>query len=218
MTARMVDQRLDWFGRLRSGLSNDRDARSPEISSENVSAVLVTRGDVDLNPILKSLPYDDVVVWDNTERPVDLKAFGRYLALYEAKHDVIFFQDDDTIFREHEPLMNSYRPGKIVANMPPKRQEEYPDAALLGWGSLFHRSLPWIAFDRYLRHYPFDDLFFRLCDHVFPCLTPCVKVNLGFIELPQARDPSRTFLQPKYFEERDEIRARAARVRKLTDK
>ena len=55
--------------------------------------MLVTRGDVDLEPILATLPYEDVVVWNNAERPFDAKTYGRFCAIEEAKNEVVYFQD-----------------------------------------------------------------------------------------------------------------------------
>src|SRR5262245_25366483 len=57
--------------------------RPAGIRARDVSAVIVTRGNVDLQPILDTLPYDDIVVWDNSKRPTDLKILGRYEALEE---------------------------------------------------------------------------------------------------------------------------------------
>ena len=34
----------------------------------DISAIIVTRGDVDLRDILDALPYQDVVIWDNSQR------------------------------------------------------------------------------------------------------------------------------------------------------
>lgn len=45
-------------------------------SHTDVVACIVTRGDVDLTPILDSLIFEDVVVWDNSIRP-DWKCAGR---------------------------------------------------------------------------------------------------------------------------------------------
>lgn len=53
-------------------------------SHTDVVACIVTRGDVDLTPILDSLIFEDVVVWDNSIRP-DWKCAGRYLAALEAR-------------------------------------------------------------------------------------------------------------------------------------
>ena len=54
----------------------------------DISAVIVTRGDVDLRDILDALPYQDVVIWDNSQRPEDQKCYGRYLAMTEAANDL----------------------------------------------------------------------------------------------------------------------------------
>ena len=54
----------------------------------NVSACLVTRGDVDLTAIIASLPYDDVVVWDNSKRR-NLRTYGRYLRAQGRDHEAL---------------------------------------------------------------------------------------------------------------------------------
>jgi hypothetical protein len=109
------------------------------LSPEQVSAVLVTKGDVDLTPILSSLPFDDIVVWNNSKR-ADLKVYGRYQAVKEAKHSVIFTQDDDCIV-DAAAVVAAYEPGRVVCNMPAAKRSEYaaiaPGISLVGWGACF---------------------------------------------------------------------------------
>lgn len=80
----------------------------------NVSAIIVTRGDVDLDEILASLDPDvfERLVWDNgsgelrrhqkngpvrLKRVDDLAVYGRYAAIKYATHDLIYVQDDDVL-------------------------------------------------------------------------------------------------------------------------
>jgi hypothetical protein len=79
-----------------------------------VSACLITRGDVDLEPILATLPYDEVLIWgpDRDEHP---GTYGRYQLMREATFDLVYTQDDDCLFREHDRLMRHYEPGGITA-------------------------------------------------------------------------------------------------------
>lgn len=88
----------------------------------NVTACLVTRGDVPMQPILDSLPPEwEIILWDNEswingESPEchrilphhrdeidetwlvkDLAVYGRYAAIKYASHDFIYTQDDDCI-------------------------------------------------------------------------------------------------------------------------
>lgn len=107
-----------------------------------VSAIIVTRGDVDLVPIVASLPEEwELLVWDNgcaTLRidkpgtsgdhfalvPVgDVSVYGRYAAIEHAAGDVIYVQDDDVIVSDPRaivaPLIDvmyrGYGPGNGVA-------------------------------------------------------------------------------------------------------
>jgi hypothetical protein len=144
----------------------------------NVSAVIVTRGDVDLSEILDSFPDEwERVVWDNGRgecrrskrfsftatwssselgQPLaDLSVYGRYSALSTpglCDGDVIMVQDDDCVLpRESlEALVAAYQPGQLVANMPERFRPHYPDSALVGFGAIFDRDLPKQAFDRFL--------------------------------------------------------------------
>src|ERR1017187_9728776 len=142
-----------------------------------VSAVIVTRGDRDLSAIVRSLPFEDVVIWDNSRRPENVKVFGRFRAIQEARNDLIYTQDDDCIVQATQ-LLPHYEDGMIVTNVPRRWQEFYTDGVtLIGWGALFHRRLV-DQFDRYLASWPQDDLFQRECDRVFTALnrTKCVDV------------------------------------------
>lgn len=87
----------------------------------NVSAIIVTRGDCDLQPILESLPEDwDRVVWDNsrgvyvngmklvTAPARDLTVYGRYAAIGYASHDLIYVQDDDCIVSDPQAIVEEW--------------------------------------------------------------------------------------------------------------
>lgn len=138
----------------------------------NVSAVIVSRGDVDLSEILDSLPRDwQKVVWDNSRRD-DLGVYGRYAAIEECEHDAIYVQDDDCVLAPEAiqellrvaftPRMIIRGPGDdreipepigpaIVANLPQRFRDTgfYDDHCLVGFGAIFHRDLPERAFTRF---------------------------------------------------------------------
>jgi hypothetical protein len=44
---------------------------------DHVSAVIITKGNVDLTPVLDSLIFDDVVVWDNSVEEDRMTFAGR---------------------------------------------------------------------------------------------------------------------------------------------
>ena len=160
------------------------------IHPSEVSAVLVTRGDIDLSPVLESVAQagiTDVVVWNNAERPKDVACYGRYLGIAEAKHDIIFHQDDDLISPIAE-LCGQYDPRRdrysIVSNN--RIDEEWP---LTGIGSLFHRELA-DCFTRYIDVYGEDEDFYRICDVVFAYQHPYRRVVLGYSDLPWHSNPA----------------------------
>lgn len=97
----------------------------------NVSACLVTRGDVDMQPVLGSLPAEwEIIMWDNDEEfreptcyrilphhrdeidetwPVqDLSVYGRYAAIEYASHDLIYVQDDDVIVSDPQAIVDAW--------------------------------------------------------------------------------------------------------------
>lgn len=151
------------------------------ISAAEVSACLVTRGDVDLAPILETLPYGELIVWDNSQRACDFKVFGRYAAAALARNEVVYFQDDDCIFRHHERLLAAYEPGLIVSTYGHgENPDGYDDLPLVCGGALVDRELPARAFARYLERFPRDDGFLYEADFICGVLTPFRHVDLPF--------------------------------------
>jgi len=170
----------------------------------DVSAVIVTRGDVDLEPSLapiRDAGVDDIVIWNNATRPEDLQVAGRYEAIAETRHDLIYSQDDDCIVPVDE-LLAAYEDGLLV-NVPPGEQP------WLAWGALFDRSLPNKAFQRYGAAYDFDDaLFCRWADVVFAHLNGWRTIDLGHQDLPWATAPNRMYHQPDHYISQQLVRDR----------
>lgn len=199
------------------------------ISPDQVCAVLVTRGDVDLTPICETLPYGDTIVWDNSSKFLgDYRVFGRYMGILETRQPYIYFQDDDCIVRNHEQLMAAWEFGKVVGNFrrDPARERFFRDSTLLGWGALFERELPFRAFFRYARYFPIDEEFmFGLgAEFTWPILTPSKKVLVdiepgGAVEWLKEDGadvfgrPDRMSNQPGFYEEMERVMTRARGVR-----
>lgn len=175
------------------------------IAASKVSAVLVTRGDVDLTPILDSLPFKDIVVWNNAERPEDLSCYGRYAAIAEAKNQFIYHQDDDLIVPVGE-LLAAFDPTRdrygIVSNN--RIDEEWP---LTGIGSVFHRDLA-DCFDAYTALYGYNADFFRIADVVFAYQHPYRRIVRGYTDLPWQTAWNRMYRQVGHGEARHVARAR----------
>lgn len=195
------------------------------LDPKDVCAVLVTIGDVDLRPIVETLPYGEIVVWDNSTRPYDARVFGRYLGILETRKPVIFFQDDDCIVRNHEELLAGYEPGAIVANMrdDPARLSFFSELGmvLLGWGCLFDRDLPWQALTRYARYHPptWDFLTGNGMEVCFPMLTPgkAVVTPIEWLRDGPGGEvfarANRMSQQPGFYEEREALYERLRDVR-----
>jgi hypothetical protein len=174
------------------------------ISVDDVTAIIVTRGDVSLNPIRESLIFDSVIVWDN-RKGEDLGAFGRYAAIEEAESPYIYVQDDDCVLTEAAQLalLDAYEPDVLVSNMPSDwNGSAMPLLALPGWGAIFDWYLPEDAFHRWKDAQPRDfgsDDFNRIgCDIVFPVLTESRMIDLGHHNLPHAEGSDRTCKQADY--------------------
>jgi hypothetical protein len=163
------------------------------IDLSQITAVLHTRGDTDLGPILDSLlPYGEVKVWNPSRR--DVGVYGRYQLVRETSNPVIYLQDDDVIVppETQRALIDAYEPGVLVASWGHGDTPcGYEDVALVHGGALVDRDLPGQAFARYLDHFPYDDDFEREADMVSGCLTPHRQLRLPFSILPVASAPSR---------------------------
>jgi hypothetical protein len=154
---------------------------------------------VDLAPIITGLPYDELIIWNDLERGSQ-GCYGRWLAMDEAKHDTIFFVDDDVVFTAHDELLAAHKPGQMTSNMPSPWYEHmsYDRLGLLlvGAGSLVPRDLPFKAFAAYLEHWPLDDLFQDYCDFVNGMLTPGQRFDFGYEIMEYAVAPGRINTKP----------------------
>jgi hypothetical protein len=174
------------------------------IEAKNVSAVIVTRGDVDITTIVNSMPFDDVVVWDNSVEE-DLQCYGRFAGIERCKNDIIYVQDDDVLIPVPS-LLREYEPGDVIlANRKP--DEEY---RFLGVGALFPAASADV-FSKYLAVHPKDKDFYRAADVVFAEMNRYRSVWLGYAEFEWSRADNRMYKQPGHYEVRDTLinRARA---------
>jgi hypothetical protein len=194
------------------------------IAPSDVSAVLVTRGDVDLAPIIESLAgFGEIVIWDNAREP-DLSVYGRYAALDRCTRDVVFVQDDDVLLEPvslHRLCLN-YQHGVLVANMPERfRHDFYADHCLVGFGAVFDRLSParaildLVEFARTTEPHRAEALadpdgwhswFNRTCDIVFTGLTPRKLLDLPYTDREFASAPNRMWRQPQHQGERAAMR------------
>ena len=176
-----------------------------------VTACLVTRGNVSIERWLESIPKGwDRVVYDNSMEP-DLKVKGRYAAIARAMTDVVMVQDDDCILppESFKALAAAYTPGALVANMPAPFRAHYSDSCLIGFGAIFDQDLPDLSFSK-LPMEPAD--FERTCDVYFTALADRrLWVDLPYENLPWAEGADRMYRQADHVGSRAKalIRARA---------
>jgi hypothetical protein len=167
----------------------------------NVSAVIVTKGNVDLTPILETLIFDDVVVYDNSKR-LDCMTYGRVVGAREAKNSVIYSQDDDII---HSPenqvaILDAYEEGKLTGCMWPDWsagaklqgiENGYDDLVFPGSGSISDLWLWEETIDEYLMEWGDDDFFRLWCDTIIGVISPTKQLDIRFEALPCAEDEDR---------------------------
>lgn len=183
---------------------------------DKVAAVIVTRGDVSTNRLLNSLPYSEVLVWNDLERG-SKGCYGRYLAAMETDRHAVYFQDDDLIFTEHNRLLAKFDWTRMVVNMPSPWYErtgyDRLRQALVGAGSVMPKGIWQPAIDAYLAEYPEDGLFYDYCDVVVGMLTPFTRYDFGYQVLPWASNPNRIHYQPGAQERKEEMQRRVLELR-----
>ncbi len=190
---------------------------------DNVTAVVVTRGDVDLTPVLESLIFSDVVVWDNSVEQ-DLKTLGRYAAVGRGKNCIYYSQDDDII---HTPenqrrIISEYESGVLVGCMWPEWslgayqqgiEGGYDDLVFAGSGSVWDRQTVRKALDSYLDHFPADEFFNLWADTIAGVIAPTRQLDIRFDILPCAENDNRMCNLPDGVANKTEAINRARWVR-----
>ena len=195
-----------------------------QLDVKNVSAVIVTRGDVDLQPVLDSLIFDDVVVFDNSKSQTDLMTFGRVAGARLAKNEIIYSQDDDLVHpaEAQRELVAAYEEGMITGCMWDEwsrgAEEQgipngYDDLVFPGSGSISHRALWEDCIDEYLAEYPYDDFFKLWCDTIIGVIAPSKQLDIRFQILPAALNLQRMADLPNAEELKGEAIRRARGVR-----
>ncbi len=172
------------------------------------TVVIPTRGDVDLAPVLASLPSEwPVVIWDNSQRDQDLRVFGRYAALAEVETEYVYTQDDDAVCPA-QLIADAFDPAvdqdRIVLN---ERDGYTPWVAS---GAIFRRDLPAAAIERFIARYGMGDDVLWWADVIVAALTQWRNEWFGCESLDWHNDPNRMFMQPTHYTEQ-------ARVRRLCE-
>lgn len=196
---------------------------SPRI--DQVTAVIVTRGNTDLRPVLDSLIFDDVVIFNNALEPADMKTYGRVFALASGRNSVFYSQDDDIIHTAEDQarIVAEYQPGVLTGCMWPEWSDGalrqgipngYDDLVFPGSGSVYDRATIDTAVARYLAAYAKDNFFLLWCDTIVGILAPTRQLDIRFEALPEADADYRMANQPGFTEQKAEAIRRARELRK----
>ena len=184
-----------------------------------VTACLVTRGDQhqQLDRILDTLIFDNVIVWDNSVNR-DWKCAGRYLAAMQAPTDIVFFQDDDVLVpRETQlALLDEYEEGVCVATWAHgDNPDGYDDLPLVGAGAIVDRGLCFDSIVQYAAEWPLDEAFQYEADFIVGVLYPQFRhVRLPFeINMEIAQHASRLVNQPWQRDLKYQMTERARAIR-----
>ncbi len=180
-----------------------------------VTAVVVTKfGALDAKLAQSLRPFDELIVWDNSKAPKDVRVYGRFAGALLARNEYVYVQDDDCIVDAAKIAMCAASLcGKVVCNMPLDRRPEYAGTgiSLIGWGTVFPKSLIGPSFTDYLRHWPQDELFERECDRLFTYINRrrVVLVDAGLTHLAHAHRDDRMGREARHRTDLDEMRRRA---------
>lgn len=193
------------------------------LTPDQVTAVIVTRGDVDLKPVLDSLIFDSVEIYDNSVE-ANWMTYGRVLAANRAECNVIYSQDDDIIHTPENQLaiIQAYEPGVLTGCMWPEWSDGakvqgiergYDDLVFCGSGSVYDKEIPYHAANQYLDHFS-QDSFFRLwADTIVGVIASTKQLDIRFDALPCAEDDNRMCNLPDAVHNKTEAINRARWVR-----
>jgi hypothetical protein len=194
------------------------------LSPSEVSAVIVTKGDVDLTPVIESLIFPLICVYNNSTEDTDQMTYGRVVAAQRAPTDVIWSQDDDII---HTPeaqreIVAAYEPGVLTGCMWPEWsaganeqgiENGYDDLVFPGSGSISDVKVWEDAVSDYLVEWPDDEFFLLWCDTIIGVIAPTKQLDIRFQVLPCAEDETRMCNLPDAVELKTEAIMRARAVR-----
>lgn len=173
-----------------------------------VRAIIPTRGDVPMEPILEHLKqYPEI---DQVDVIVGNTTFNRYKAALECDREIIYTQDDDCI-TDIRILLDNYNPKCIVNAMTKHHAKLYPRAqTLVGFGAIFHKSLiKSILHPKWIK----DDLFYSKSDRIFATINRHKSYFPKIETFPYATDESRLWRQRDHIKN---VNAINYRIKKLT--
>lgn len=186
--------------------------------------MIVTKGNVDLTPVLDSLIFSNVFVWNNSIAAEDQMTYGRVMGARESGAKFVYSQDDDIV---HTPeaqvqILAAYEPGFLTGCMWDEWsqgakdqgiEDGYDDLVFPGSGSISDLWLLEDCVDEYLRDWPKDDFFRLWSDTIIGIIAPTRQLDIRFDALPCAEDETRMCNLPDAVEQKTEAIRRARQIR-----
>ena len=180
------------------------------------TAVVVTRGDVDLGPVIESIQAadpDEIII-----RKGWAGVYERWDAAAMAKHPLVYVQDDDCIVDVRKVIYeyDPNRPGLVHCNMPREHQLQYfsqdgqplkDGIALVGFGCVFSRDRVSV-FSQYLRHFVLDDVTRSEADRIFTALNAVRLIDVGVHHREFCSRDDRMWKRPNHGAMLKEVRRR----------
>ena len=168
---------------------------------------------------------DEILVWNNNpgiqlqleghkvrviNSVENMLCYGRFLCAGEAKNELIYVQDDDTIVKNIPALRKDFLNNESMIthglyNQHYKLRERYHhfygQVALLGWGAIFKKS--WLrVLDDFLKENKNDYLFKREADQIFTLLQgarhKAIKASLTLLR-DHSTDGIALYREPEHY-------------------
>jgi hypothetical protein len=182
------------------------------IDLTKVSAVLNTKEVTYPKRVLESVssfPFGEILIKTHSDSP-----HAKYELFEKAKHDLIYYQDDDAICPIEE-LAKLSKTDMINVTMKPEHFESYSKYRMtmgLGWGAIFSKSVL-KELKRYTDIYGEDEIFKRDTEKLLTHLVyPQNRLVLPIQDLPSAYALDRLSMQPGHYDNMGKIIRRCKNI------
>lgn len=168
------------------------------IDPKNISVCLITKEDrypKEILPTIFNWPFGEILILTRCDSP------HRKQELFaKAKHDYLYYQDDDCIGPIDKLLPQAF-PGHITCAMKSGHLEAYKNKkhCLIGWGSIFPKRAIHVL-DWYRAEYGEDHIYRRETERIMTYFNfPQVRLDLPIVDLPSAVAPDRLWRQQEHW-------------------
>lgn len=170
------------------------------IDLKEVSCCLITKEIAYPLQILTEISkytFGEILILTHSDSP-----YRKYELFNKAKHDYIYYQDDDAICPISEIIALS-KPNIINVAMKPEHFQQYSGMRMtmgLGWGCIFPKKML-DSLQKYTDKYGEDDIYKRETERILTYLNyPQNRLVLPIIDLPSAMAPDRLWRQPQHYD------------------